>query len=57
MPLAEFKEKCINLIQAEFIAERTKRRVDMLEKEVEKMAGNKPYQEGTTYRTESMSKI
>ena len=36
MPLAEFRETIIKLIQTEFLAERTKRRVDMLEKEGEK---------------------
>ena len=44
MPLEEFRETCIKLIQTEFLAERTKRR-DMLEKHVERMTGNKPYQE------------
>ena len=45
MPVAEFKEKGIKIIQTEFITERAKRRVDMLEKEVEKLTGNKTYQE------------
>ena len=43
--IADFKDKCVKLIQTEFIAERTKRRVDMLEKEVQKLTGKKPYQE------------
>ena len=43
--IADFKDNCVKLIQTEFIPERTKRRVDMLEKEVQKLTGKKPYQE------------
>ena len=43
--IADFKDKCVKLIQTKFIVERTKRRVDMLEKEVQKLTGKKPYQE------------
>ena len=43
--IADFKDNCVKLIPTEFIPERTKRRVDMLEKEVQKLTGKKPYQE------------